>query len=94
MSDPVFIGVDMAAGPDRHMIWHTRDGRAIALTEMPRPHMQLAGAVLRSWIGSERDPAKRDELRMWMRAFKRELRLREREWQKRRSKRERGWSGR
>ncbi len=44
-------------------VWLTRDGRKLSITEMYRPHLGNAHAVISSWPKREKDPLKHRKLK-------------------------------
>lgn len=89
---PADTGPDGAA-PVRPLgrdVWLTRDGRELRITEMYRPHLGNAQAILSKWLKVEKDPVKRRELKSWRSAMRRELVKREKAWQAKRKERAAG----
>jgi hypothetical protein len=70
----------LSAGRD---VWVTKDGRELSIKEMYRPHLGNAQAVISRWLKSEKDPAKRRELKSWRSRMRRELVKREKAWRAR-----------
>lgn len=74
---------DLPVRPLSRDVWVTRDGRELRISEMYRPHLGNAQAILTQWLKREKDPVKRRELKSWRSRMRRELVKREKAWRAR-----------